>query len=141
MKSIKPGREISDQGRFGAVIAIFFGILWTVVAVVMAVSAVSGAGGIFAIVAVIFPIFGLLFIVQAIKQARFHKHNATSPDRYSIVDIVDSKEEADPFAKYDKTSTHPAENPRGDGILFCSNCGTAIDGDDNFCPKCGTRIR
>jgi len=142
MKSVKPGRGISELGRSGSVFAIIFGVLWTVIAAAIGIGAFGSAGGIFAIIGFIFPLFGILFIAMAVKQAKFHKHNATAEDRHSIVDITDSSEEGDPFAKYDRNpADKTVHQAGGDGVLFCSNCGHAIDGDDNFCPKCGNRVR
>ena len=50
MKSIKPGRGPSAMGAMGSVVAIIFGIFWTIMAASM------GAP-------LFFPIFGVIFIL------------------------------------------------------------------------------
>jgi len=115
--------------------AVFFGILWTIVALVMGITAAIQIGGISIIVAVVFPLFGVLFVSLAWKQAKFNKHNATSKDRHSLVDITEDNEEGDPMDAVVGVAT---EKEKGD--YFCTKCGSAVDLFDKFCPKCGNRL-
>ena len=66
MRSVKPGRGPSMMGGIGAVIAIVFGIVWTLSAAQM------GAPG-------FFPLFGVLFILVGVVQAVYNFKNAGSP--------------------------------------------------------------
>ena len=50
MKHVKPGRGPSAMGAFGAIIAVIFGIFWTVSTASMGAPA-------------FFPIFGVIFIL------------------------------------------------------------------------------
>ena len=52
MKSVKPGRGPSGMNFIGSVIAIVFGIFWTIMAARMGAPA-------------FFPIFGVIFIIMA----------------------------------------------------------------------------
>lgn len=140
MKSIKPGRGQSGMGFIGSIIAIIFGIFWTILAV--SISAGSPFGG----VATIFPLFGVLFIITGIVQAIYNYKNATGKDRYSILDITDSSEEGDPSAKWIKD--HIGETEEIDqeetsdaaDVNFCPYCGEKVESQFNFCPKCGKNI-
>ena len=64
MKSIKPGRGPSAMGAMGSIIAVIFGIFWTIAAASM--------GAPF-----FFPLFGVLFIIMGIVQAVYNFKNAT----------------------------------------------------------------
>ena len=76
MKHIKPGRGPSAMGALGSVIAVVFGIFWTVSAASM------GAP-------ISFSIFGVLFVIVGIVQAVYNFKNAAGKKRYSAFDIVD----------------------------------------------------
>jgi len=142
MKQIKPGRGMSQMGYQGSVFAIAFGVLWTIIAAVIGIGAFAQVGGPFAIIGFVFPLFGILFIALAVKQARFHKHNATAAQPHSIVDITDTKEDADPFAKYDQAEAiRRAQEESSATSAFCTSCGAAVEPGDRFCPKCGNRLR
>ncbi len=135
MKRIKPGRGISKLGYQGSMGAVFFGVLWTVIALVMGITVATQFGGMAIIIAVVFPLFGILFISLAWKQAKFNQHNATSKDRHSLVDITEDGEEGDPM---DPVVGIAPEKEKGD--YFCTKCGSTVDLFDNFCPKCGNRL-
>ena len=91
MKSIKPGRGPSKMSAVASIAAALFGVFWCILA------ASIGAG-------FMVP-FGLIFIGMAIYSAVYHNHNATSEDRYSLIDIVDEDEEPDPLnEKYGRKS-------------------------------------
>ena len=63
MKHIKPGRGPSAMGALGSVIAVVFGIFWTVSAASM------GAP-------ISFSIFGVLFVIVGIVQVVYNFKNA-----------------------------------------------------------------
>ena len=68
MKHIKPGRGPSAMGALGSVIAVVFGIFWTVSAASM------GAP-------ISFSIFGVLFVIVGIVQAVYNFKNAAPGGR------------------------------------------------------------
>lgn len=140
MKSIKPGRGPSMMGGIGSIFAALFGVIWTIVALS------SGAG--------IFALFGVCFIGLAIFQAVYNIRNATSENRYSEFDIVDSCEEEDPWNRrfgaerdarqcpeQSASSQPPEQTPPVDGAFrFCPYCGKPLGGDFRFCPHCGREL-
>ena len=128
MKSVKPGRGPSAMSGFAAIIAVIFGIFWTITAASM------GAPG-------FFPLFGVLFIIMGIVRAIYNFKNATGENRYSSFDIVDSAEEPDPFNErfgFSDTVEEP-EVDRGD-FRFCPYCGAKLGADFEFCGKCGKQL-
>ena len=121
MKSIKPGRGPSKLSAVSSIFVAVFGIFWCIVA--------GSMGAWFMI-----P-FGLIFTGIAVYQAVYHHHNATSENRYSVADIVDSEEEPDPFnEKYGR------KNGEEKGAAFCPYCGKPVTEDFEFCPKCGKKL-
>lgn len=125
----------------GSVVSVIFGLFWTI----MAFSMTRGTG----IIGIIFPLFGVLFIVIGVVQAVYHFKNATSKERFSSFDIVDSREEEDPLNRF--ASQDEAENlcddddtMHGDGntrsFAFCPYCGEKLEQDYHFCPFCGRRL-
>jgi ribosomal protein L32 len=143
MKSIKPGRGASELGHSSSIGAVIFGIIWTFLAVTMAFAVFSsGAPGIFKVFILAFPAFGIMFIVLGIKQAKFHKHNATQRNRYSLYDITSDNEEKDPLDRWSRDEREFDQSRRFDPNIneFCSNCGNKLERDHNFCPKCGKRV-
>lgn len=141
MKSIKPGRGPSGMAAAGSVIAILFGIVWMIFAASITSTAhefssfgmMSGPAD---AATVIFPLFGLLFIGAGVANAIYHYRNYKGKERYSIVDIVDSKEEGDPAnpQTVHDASPDPGSSPAG---RYCTECGRRLDGDFKFCPGCG----
>lgn len=129
MKSVKPGRGPSMMGGMTSLLAGAFGVVWTVLAVS------SGAGPIFAL-------FGVIFVCIAIVQAIYHIKNATGKNRYSSFDIVDSREEEDPWNR--RFGDTPSQVPRADtpsvDLRYCPYCGTPLEEDFAFCPKCGKEL-
>jgi len=89
--------------------------------------------------------FGLLFIGFSLYITIFHKHNATAEDRYSLVDIVDSREESDLL-----NDIYGSRNVNIDGkdisgipgtsVAFCPYCGVKVEGNFDFCPRCGKKL-
>lgn len=151
MKSIKPGRGPSGMSFIGSVIAIVFGIFWTVIASIMTTNLPFG------IIGKIFPLFGVIFIIMGIVQAAYHYNNATSRDRFSLFDITDRDEEGDPGDKWirngllskgtDKyVSEDVVEDPGNDtgkkeDMAYCPYCGKSLNSNYTFCPRCGRNVR
>lgn len=129
MKSVKPGRGPSGMQAIGSLIAVVFGIFWTIAAARM--------GAPF-----FFPLFGILFIIVGIVQAVYHYKNATGKDRYSLYDITDESEESDPLAQqfskenkeFGRYEKRKGKNP------FCPYCGAEVESNYEFCPKCGRKL-
>lgn len=130
MKSIKPGRMTSFQGFVGSIIAIVFGIFWLFIVTSFMFENEDIPKAIF----FAFAFFGVIFIVIGIVNAVVEYKNAFSKNRYSLLDVVDSSEEKDPFL-FEK-DTAPVHN-----LNYCPHCGTPIQKDYNFCPGCGKKIK
>jgi ribosomal protein S27AE len=140
MKSIKPGRWPSGMSFMGSIVAVVFGVFWTIVAFTMTANAPFG------IVGKIFPLFGIVFIIMGIIQASYHYKNATGKNRFSEFDIVDSSEEDDPLDRW--AQTNPKTNVRQgnkEGLNtkknYCPYCGASLDNNFSFCPKCGKPVK
>ena len=134
MKHVKPGRGPSAMGAFGAIIAVIFGIFWTVSTASMGAPA-------------FFPIFGVLFIIIGIVQAVYNFKNATGKNRYSSFDIVDSAEEPDPWnqrfggaAPDSQEAAEPSGTFEGGALRYCPYCGAQLGTDFEFCAQCGRRL-
>ena len=128
MKSIKPGRGPSKMSAIGSIFAAIFGIFWCIVA--------GSMGAVFMV-----P-FGLLFVGLAVYNAVYHYRNATSENRNSVIDIVDSKEETDPLnEKYGKHSSVEEEHCSSEGSFkYCPYCGKQLDNSFEYCPHCGKKL-
>lgn len=124
MKSIKPGRGPSRLGVAGGIFAMLFGIFWCIMAVSI------GAG-------FMIP-FGILFIGFAGYSTLYNYHNATSKDRFSVVDIVDEDEEPDPLNEIFMEEGIQPETAAAAG--YCPYCGTGVGEEFEFCPKCGKKL-
>lgn len=140
MKSIKPGRGPSGMSFVGSVIAIVFGVFWTIIAFSMT------AASPFGIIGIIFPLFGVIFIIQGVVQAAYHYKNATGKERFSQYDITNSSEEGDPAEKWinreQEANFEKEDKPQlSSEIKFCPYCGYSLDSTFSFCPKCGKNIR
>lgn len=136
MKSIKPGRGPSGMNFIGSIIAIVFGIFWTIIA------ASITANSPFGMIGTIFPLFGILFIIVGIAQAVYNYKNATGKNRYSIIDITDSSEEGDPSDKWIKNENKNDEEKTQQesaqiDVNYCTYCGVKLKGEYRYCPKCG----
>ena len=126
MKSIKPGRGPS---MFSGVMSIFtalFGVFWSIMALTM------GAGPM--------ALFGLIFIGVSIFSAVYNFKNATSKNRHSTYDIVDSEEEPDPFNERFGPSNTPDVSEKNYDTAYCPYCGTKVAEKFEFCPKCGKKL-
>ena len=128
MKSIKPGRGPS---MFSGVMSIFvglFGVFWTIMAFCL------GAGPM--------ALFGFVFIGLSIYSAIYNFKNATSENRYSEFDIVDSHEEPDPFNQRfgRQTPDQPSESTATFEASYCPYCGIKVEEKYEYCPKCGKKL-
>ena len=156
MKSIKPGRGPSGMSFVGSIVAIIFGILWTVLASSITNSgrdsfnslggfdmpgAMFNTSGPTDIFETIFPLFGVLFVIVGIANAVYHYKNARGRDRFSIIDIVDKSEEGDQADAWIKQvpgqDTESREAPPHPAGKFCTSCGQRLEGNFSFCPGCG----
>lgn len=127
MKSVKPGRGPSAMGVWGSVVAVVFGIFWTITASSM------GAPG-------FFPVFGVLFILTGIISGIYNYKNATGKNRYSSFDITDEGEEPDPLQdRFGEARPNDGTAPQS-APGFCPYCGAPADGDYAFCRKCGKKL-
>lgn len=145
MKSIKPGRGPSMMSGVASIGAGIFGLIWTIAAASM------GAG--------FFALFGLVFIGMAVSSAVYNIKNATSENRYSTFDIVDSTEETDPFnERFGKQQNSSADfdysadgTPRfsdesasvsrpASANAFCPYCGNEVEKDFIYCNNCGKEL-
>jgi hypothetical protein len=149
MKSFKPGRGPSALSGIGSIVAVLFGIFWTVIAF----SITRGAPG---PIGLMFPLFGILFILIGIVQAIYHFKNAAGRNRMSLFDVVDSQEEPDPLDRFaqdryraeaagrtEEHSDSPPERPaaaRRFSGSYCPYCGGKLEEDFRFCPHCGKEI-
>ena len=133
MKSIKPGRGPSGMSFAGSVVAIIFGVFWTIIAFSIT------AGSPFPVIGMIFPLFGVLFIILGVFQAIYNYRNATGKDRYSVFDITDSNEEGDPSDEWIKNRVKKStqQEQHNNNVKFCPYCGIKLESDYIFCPKCG----
>lgn len=93
---------------------------------------------------VLFPLFGIVFFGMGVVSAAYHYKNATSKDRYSIIDITDNEEESNPLterfgceeAKFQNTrsTTYPRKN------RYCPYCGDAVESGFIYCNSCGKKL-
>lgn len=117
------------MGMVGGIFAALFGIFWCILTWSM--------GAWFMV-----P-FGLIFVGLAVYNVIYNYRNATSQNRYSIIDIVDETEESDPLNE--KYGRKAADNPvipeeNGTSAAYCPYCGRAVDSEFDFCPKCGRKL-
>lgn len=133
MKSIKPGRGPSMKGFVMSIAMALFGVLWTIAALAI-------GGGFFAL-------FGVIFIGIAVYEAVYNYRNATSKNRYSTIDIVDSCEEGDPLnEKYGRNTVKNTPAVQMNGVQdtsetnFCPYCGKKVGEAHSFCSGCGKKL-
>ena len=138
MKSIKPGRGPSGMALIGSIAAVVFGLFWTGMAVMITAGSGSGAIGF------IFPMFGVIFVIIGIAQAAYHYKNTKGKDRFSLIDIVDKKEEGDPSDRWINNEIASAGEPNSDldngQFNYCPYCGVKLDSAYMYCPKCGKSV-
>jgi hypothetical protein len=127
------------MGGIGSVVAIIFGIFWTIMAAAMTKNAPFGGIS-------LFPLFGVLFILVGVANAFYNFRNATAKKRYSVVDITDSESEPDPLneqfgnAQDDAKDASEPDRAPGSTPKFCPYCGKGLDRDFRYCPSCGKEL-
>jgi hypothetical protein len=131
MYSLKPGRGPSAMGAVGSLVAVIFGIFWTIMAYQITRNSP------WPIVGIMFPAFGLLFICIGIGQFIFNAYNASQRNRMSLMDVTHADEEPDPLNQRFQSRPQSDEPSAG----FCSKCGVSLSAGDEFCRKCGTKVR
>ena len=124
MKSIKPGRAPSLLSGVIGIIMVLFGIFWTVMA--------SDFGG-------IMMVFGVLWTLIALVITIFNIKNGTAKKRYSMYDITDDKEEADPLNERFKEKKDDAKDD-GNDSKYCPYCGAKVEETYEYCNKCGKKL-
>lgn len=124
MKSIKPGRAPSLLSGVIGIIMVLFGIFWTVMA--------SNFGG-------IMMVFGILWTLVALVITIFNIKNGTAKKRYSMYDITDDKEEADPLNERFKEKKDDVKDD-GDDNKYCPYCGAKVEETYEYCNKCGKKL-
>jgi hypothetical protein len=77
--------------------------------------------------------------------AIFNFYNATSRNRFSNWDVTDSGEEPDPLDPSSRQSlARPSaiqpETISKEGAAFCPFCGAGVQGEFEFCPRCGKQL-
>ena len=128
MKSIKPGRGPSMMGGVMGIFVAIFGVFWTIMA--------TGMGA-----PIFFTLFGIGFVIIAVIQAVYNFKNATGKNRYSSYDIVDSREEVDPWnEKYGNSYSSGVPSGAEDDVNFCPFCGARAEDGYAFCAKCGKKL-
>jgi len=161
LTSIKPGRGPSLMGGIGSLVAVVFGIIWTVVASRIAGFASSSPVG---SVVKVFPLFGIVFILVGLANAVYNFRNATAKQRHSIIEVTSEDVEPDPLNRRfgrsqvetctaagadetphdaETTSAGDAEKSPDEGkgdVNFCPYCGEPVRPDFRFCPECGREL-
>ncbi len=92
----------------------------------------------------------VVFILTAAAIAVYSYLNFRKRNRMSALDITTGSEEPDPISTTfgyepggqpsDGTATDEKESPRRFEGRFCPFCGAEVEGDFDFCPKCGKDI-
>ncbi len=111
----------------GSIVAVVFGIFWTIMTLIM--------GAPF-----FFPIFGVIFIIVGIIQAIYNFKNATSKNRFSEYDIVPSDKEEDYFNEHFSKKGLDHDYNQNEMGEFCPYCGSNISPDYEYCSKCGKKL-
>ncbi len=138
MKSIKPGRGPSGLSAISAVGVVLFGLFWTGMAVMITRNAPGGIG-------IIFPMFGVIFVILGVAQAAYHFKNAKGKERFSLMDIVDKREEGDPADRWINNEIASDGSESIDDLdsgqfNYCPYCGKELDTAYMYCPKCGKSV-
>lgn len=92
---------------------------------------------------IFFPLFGVVFVIMGIVQAVYNFKNATSENRYSEFDIVDSQEEPDPLSQRfhpEVEAPRDSEEPKTDALRFCPYCGARVNAEFEYCGSCGKKL-
>ena len=126
MKSVKPGRGPSMMGGIVGVFIALCGVFWTISAAQM--------GAPF-----FFQLFGICFVAIAVIQAVYNFKNAASKNRHSEFDIVDSREEPDPW-NMRPDEVRPVSELQNGEVHYCPYCGAPAEDGFAYCAKCGKKL-
>ena len=135
MWSIKPGRGPSARNAVSGIVAVVFGIFWTLMAYTIT------RGSPFPFVGVVFPLFGVVIVVLGIADVIYNFYNAISQNRFSTLDVTRPGDEPDPLQQQFGPPFPPASSaslphtPVADA--FCPSCGQGVQRSFRFCPTCG----
>ena len=95
----------------GGIIAVVFGIFWTIMAFTITREAKSiSPNDATNIVAIVFPLFGVVFVIAGVVGIVYNIYNAAGKKRFSLFDITSSDEEADLFNEL----VHRSDNGKTD---------------------------
>ena len=115
------------MGAVGSVIAVIFGIFWTITAASM--------GAPF-----FFPLFGVLFILLGLANAIYSFVNATGKNRFSAFDITDDGEEEDPLNEHFGEKREDSPKASDGETVYCPYCGEKAEKGYRYCRKCGKEL-
>jgi hypothetical protein len=122
--AIKTGRMPSlGQGLSEVIGGTLFGLIW--------ISATSKEDS-----PEYWNLIGYFIIVSSIIGGAYHIYNALAKNRFSTLDIVSPDKEPDPFNQL-MGFDHQA---KVGSARFCVSCGSSIQGEYKFCPKCGKEV-
>ena len=93
------------MGAVGGIIAVVFGIIWTLLAFAITRNAP------FPLVGTVFPLFGVLFIIIGIANVAYNLRNTTAKNRFSNFDITTDQEEPDPLNQRFGPAKPPVKDP------------------------------
>lgn len=79
-----------------------------------------------------FWILGIAFILIGVVMLLFNADNAFGRNRFSIADIVDTRDEPGPMSMVGKLSD--------DAFGYCPYCGLETGEEFEFCRRCGKRL-
>ena len=131
MKSVKPGRGPSMMSGIVGIFMALFGVVWTFAA--------AGMGAPW-----FFCLFGVIWTCIVGINTLYSFKNATSKNRYSVIDIVDGTEEPDPLNEYFGEQGEPSNidlfESEASEVEFCPYCGAEVEKDYRFCHKCGKEL-
>jgi NADH pyrophosphatase NudC (nudix superfamily) len=114
------------MGAVGSVVAIIFGIFWTLTVASMPFGVRNPM-----------VFFGIIFIILGIVQFIYHMKNTTGKNRMSLYDITDDEEDGQPMRKAVQTDRLSED----DEARFCPYCGKKLKQGYTFCPSCGRPLK
>lgn len=79
------------MGGVGSLMAVGFGIVWTIMAFAITRDAP------FPVVGWAFPLFGVVFVISGLVMAAYNFFNATTKRRLSLLDVTAPGQEPDPL--------------------------------------------
>ena len=119
MRSIKPGRGPSMMSGVMGIFVVLFAVFWTIAAASM--------GGGFMV-----P-FGLIFIGIGITQVIYNFNQ-----RYG--QSYDQNDYSEPYPGFNDGYDAFGRPDVDTDSSFCPYCGTPVEGDFEYCHKCGKKL-